>query len=65
VVERGAIALARNHTTPPIDRPSEDWLGWLASAEAIRLSGLWNVNHVFESVDDHFVTLLETHVSAM
>lgn len=45
VVERGSIALLSNHQRPGIDRPSRNWLGHHASREAIRESGLWNVNH--------------------
>lgn len=46
LVERGAIALLSNYQRAVIDAPSPHWLGHHASREAIRESGLWNVNHV-------------------
>jgi hypothetical protein len=50
IVERGAIALLSNFGRTPIDQPSPEWLGRDADRrrEEIRLSGLWNVNHVRE-----------------
>lgn len=46
VVERGTIALLSNYQRPIVDGPSQDWLGHHASREAVRKSGMWNVNHV-------------------
>lgn len=45
-LERNSIALLSNFERPPVDPPSSGWLGMQASRPAIRLSGLWNVNHV-------------------
>lgn len=45
-IERGAISLISNLDRSPVDLPSEQWLGRHADREAIRRSGLWNVNHV-------------------
>lgn len=48
-VERGAIALLSNRRRPPIDAPSQRWLGRDASRPTVRESGLWNANHVDEA----------------
>jgi len=55
--ERNAIALLSNYDrrNAPIDPPSAGWLGRWADREAIRDSGLWNVNHVAESCDPDFL----------
>lgn len=50
-LERNAIALLSNAERTPLDPPSEGWLGRFAQREAIRASGLWNVNHVHEAHD--------------
>jgi hypothetical protein len=47
-IERDLIALLSNRGRGPIDPPSEGWLGHLADRDAIRTSGLWNVNHTDE-----------------
>lgn len=60
-VERNAIALASNHGRDPIDRRG-DWLGAHSRSEAIRESGLWNVDHVDESCDPAFLDRLATAV---
>jgi hypothetical protein len=57
-VERNAIALLSNVGQEPIDRPSENWLGRWSNREAVRASGLWNVNHVNEHADPAFLTRL-------
>lgn len=45
-LERECIALLSNYGRAPIDPPSARWLGAAADREAVRRSGLWNVNHV-------------------
>jgi len=59
-VERNAIALLSNCNSrnAPIDPPRSDWLGRRAAREAIRDSGLWNVNHVAGSCDPEFLGVL-------
>jgi hypothetical protein len=42
-LESGLIALLAQH---PIGEPTPEWLGHHAAAGAIRLSGLWNTQHV-------------------
>lgn len=56
-VERNAIALLST-SGAAVDRPSEGWLGRHAKAEAIRRSGLWNVRHVGEGVEEGFLERL-------
>lgn len=50
-MERDLIALLSNAGRPPVDPASKRWLGQLADREAIRRSGLWNVNHVDDEPD--------------
>ncbi len=45
------------------DPPSEDWLGHFCSHEAVRRSGLWNVQHVEYEYDSGFLDVLETCVA--
>lgn len=47
-IERDMIALLSNAERPRIDPSSAQWLGHHAAAEAVRASGLWNVNHTRE-----------------
>lgn len=58
-IERNCIALLSNVRQPPIDRPSEKWLGRSCPRERVRASGLWNQNHVDEGYDPAFLGLLE------
>jgi hypothetical protein len=62
-IERNAIALLSNSNKPPLDPPSEDWLGRHSDRERVRKSGLWNQNHVDESCDPAFLDLLAQLVS--
>jgi hypothetical protein len=52
LLERTSIALLSNYDREPIDPPSERWLGHHADREAVRGSGLWNVNHVTDELRD-------------
>lgn len=56
-VERNAIALLSTRGAA-VDTPSEGWLGRHAKAEAVRRSGLWNVRHVGERVEEGFLERL-------
>ena len=58
-IERNAIALLSNYGKPAIDPPSPDWLGHKCNREKVRVSGLWNQNHVDESYDPAFLTRFE------
>lgn len=58
-MERNAIALLSNFCKPPLDPPSESWLGHKCDRERVRRSGLWNSNHVNEAYDPAFLDRLE------
>jgi hypothetical protein len=62
VIERNAIALLSNAGKEPLDPPSNRWLGRHSNHEAVRLSGLWNQQHVSEAYDPGFLELLATAV---
>jgi len=57
-IERNAIALVSNYGKDPIDPMNKMWLGNDSCSEAIRQSGLWNVDHVDESSDPDFLDKL-------
>ena len=60
-LERNLIALL---TGPqgPVDLPSDNWLGRWSTRDAVRSSGLWNVNHVYEAYDRDVLKVLEEYV---
>jgi len=55
--ERQAIALLSN-ASGQADPPSPNWLGRLSSRERVRVSGLWNNNHVQREYSDKFLAAL-------
>lgn len=57
-VERNAIALLSNYGRSAVDPPSDAWLGRASEKERVRLSGLWNNNHVEETYDPAFLDVL-------
>jgi hypothetical protein len=61
-IERNAIALVSNYGKDPTDPRSDKWLGTDSRSEAIRQSGLWNVDHVDESYDPAFLDRLAVAV---
>lgn len=63
-IERGAISLLSNWDRPPLDPPSETWLGRLSDRDRVSGSGLWNVQHVAENHDPAFLQLLEERIHA-
>lgn len=63
-IERNAIALLANGLHP-VDPPSETWLGRWSPRREIRMSGLWNLNHVSETYDPAFLEHLETLIHHM
>jgi len=67
VIERNSISLLSNFCdqSDPIDPASDSWLGNYAKSDDIKQSGLWNVNHVSECYDPHFLDLMERYVIAM
>lgn len=54
-LERNSIALLSNFGKPPIDAPSDVWLGRRSPEPTICESGLWNTNHVGEAYDPAFL----------
>lgn len=63
-IERNSIALLSNYNGPPLDPPSQDWLGRHCDRERVRNSGLWNSDHVDETYDPTFLDRLDRLVSA-
>lgn len=61
-IERNAIALLSNWEKSLLDPPSERWLGRDCQRERVRMSGLWNQNHVEESYEPQFLNRMETLV---
>lgn len=55
VIERNAIALLSNYRKPTLDTPSDTWLGHHCNRERVRLSGLWNSEHVDATCEPTFV----------
>ena len=64
-IERNAIALLSNYGCEPIDPPSSGWLGHWSDRERVRLSGLWNNNHVGDGYDPVFLDTLERQIDKM
>jgi len=64
-IERNSIALLSNYARPPLDPPSQHWLGLRCSRERVRNSGLWNSNHVDQNYDPAYLDALARAVSAM
>jgi hypothetical protein len=64
-VERDAIALLSNYQRPALDPPSNNWLGQFCDRERVRLSGLWNSNHVDETYDPAFLDRFDRLVADM
>ncbi len=62
-IERNAIALLSNYGKPPIDPPSDSWLGSHCTREKVRTSGLWNSNHVDERYDPAFLDALASQLN--
>ena len=58
-IERNSIALLSNFQKAPLDSPSPTWLGHYCNRERVRMSGLWNQNHVDESYERDFLEDLE------
>jgi hypothetical protein len=62
-IERNAIGLLSNYgKTDGIDVPSPSWLGNHAWRDKVKMSGIWNVNHVDEGYDPAFLGVLERYV---
>ena len=64
-IERNAIALLSNYGREPIDPPSRQWLGHHSDRERVRLSGLWNNNHVEDDYTPEFLDTMERLIEQM
>jgi hypothetical protein len=60
-LERNFIALLAG-PTGPLDLPSGSWLGRWSTREAVTNSGLWNVNHVYETFDATSLDIFERYI---
>lgn len=58
-IERNAVALLSAASMSRVDPPSDNWLGYSCRHSAVRESGLWNVDHVFEEYDAGFLNVFE------
>jgi hypothetical protein len=63
-IEKNTIALL-SRVNGCVDKPNVDWLGNFSSNEAIRKSGLWNVNYVGHSYDERFLDIFAKYVDAI
>src|SRR5206468_1683096 len=59
VIERNSIALLSNYQRGALDPASSMWLGAQLGRDRVRMSGLWNNNHVNEEYDPAYLDLLE------
>lgn len=57
-IASNVVALLSNGLAP-LDPPSAEWLGRHNPRQEIQLSGLWNVQHVMDSVDGSALDLME------
>ena len=64
LIERNAIAMLSAYSGRGSDGPSGDWLGRYSDRERVRLSGLWNSNHVDEPYSPSFLEEMEVRVNA-
>ena len=63
LIERNAIAMLSTYAGHGIDGASGVWLGKYSDRERIRLSGLWNINHVDEPYSPSFLDEMEVRVN--
>ena len=61
-IERNAIALLSAYREASPDPASTGWRGRSSDRERVRLSGLWNSNHVDEAYDPSFLDLMEIRI---
>lgn len=60
-LERNAIGLLAG-PEGPLDPPSRGWLGNHSPRDAIRKSGVWNLDHVDATYDPEFLDRLDRYV---
>ena len=61
-IERNAIALLSAYREASPDPASAGWLGRSSDRERVRVSGLWNNNHVDAAYDASFLDLFEMRI---
>ena len=59
-IEKNAIALLSCRTKGAVDKPSSAWLGYCSSNDAVKRSGLWNVQHTGSSYVRGFLDLFKS-----
>lgn len=65
-IERNSIGLLSNMgKSLAIDPHSPDWLGVYADRDKVRMSGMWNVNHVDEGYEVGFLEVLGELIKKM
>jgi hypothetical protein len=64
-IEKNSIALLSNFNKPPLDPPSQGWLGLCCDRERMNSAGLWNSNHVDDRYDPGFLDDLQQLVTKM
>jgi len=66
-ISRNVIGLLSNYDKPPIDSPSDQWLGLHVHSPGDRIhrSGLWNVKHVDHEYDPHVLMTMDLLVKKM
>ncbi len=64
LIERNAIALLSGYSHPATGEPLTEWLGRYIDRKKVRLSGLWNKNHVNETYDPSFLDEMESRIAA-
>lgn len=62
-IERNTISLLSNFNRPPVNPPSDDWLGLHCPRNKVQCSGLWNQEHVEDNYDPGFFTEFENLVA--
>lgn len=62
-IEQNAIALLSNWNKKMIDVPTEQWLGRNSTRDRVKLSGLWNNNHVDGNYAPDFVDHLRSRIN--
>jgi len=65
LIEANAIGLLSNWERAAIDPASVGWLGHWADRQAVRGSGLWNVDHVDQGYEPGFLEVLERYIRLM
>jgi hypothetical protein len=60
VIETEAFSLLTNIDRERVDPTPPTWLGRISDRQTIARSGLWNVNHVGNHPNTHFLKVMRT-----